>query len=315
MSPWVARIIWLVISLAGASAAVFYLVRYRARIGQPASIALVLLMLLNPSVFSNLRIGQGYLIALALFAATALLLIKRRDALAGVCLGLLLVLKTSGVAMLVLLVVQRRFRAVAAAGGVALVLALAITPWIDGRMWIDYPFRVREYVDRPASAVTAYQSTLGLFRHLCVADPKWNPSPAADCAPVAFVIPTFLIGLATITTIAAALKSPSRMPYWIAAGVCLSELSLPAAAEPHFALLAVPLALVPMEPWLLVVFAALFLVPLEYTAERFMTGWMALLAYPRLYAAWLLWAVSIRACWISTKRDVDGGRTAPSDGA
>ena len=34
------------------------------------------------------------------------------------------------------------------------------------------------------------------------------------------------------------------------------------------------------------------IVPLELTAERFTVGWWALLAYPRLYAAWLLWGGS-----------------------
>jgi hypothetical protein len=36
------------------------------------------------------------------------------------------------------------------------------------------------------------------------------------------------------------------------------------------------------------------IVPLEWTAERYTAGWWAILAYPRLYAAWLLWAASIR---------------------
>ena len=39
---------------------------------------------------------------------------------------------------------------------------------------------------------------------------------------------------------------------------------------------------------------ALLVVPLEWTAERFTVGWWALLAYPRLYAAWLLWLLSLR---------------------
>lgn len=42
-------------------------------------------------------------------------------------------------------------------------------------------------------------------------------------------------------------------------------------------------------------FAALLIIPLEITAERFTSGWSVVLAYPRLYAAWLLWAASLRA--------------------
>jgi hypothetical protein len=59
-------------------------------------------------------------------------------------------------------------------------------------------------------------------------------------------------------------------------------------------LMAVPLALLQLSSVEILVVGALLIVPLEYTAERFTAGWWALLAYPRLYAAWLLWAASIR---------------------
>jgi hypothetical protein len=54
------------------------------------------------------------------------------------------------------------------------------------------------------------------------------------------------------------------------------------------------LALLRLTAAEIVVAGALLIVPLEYTAERFTTGWWAILAYPRLYAAWMLWAASIR---------------------
>jgi hypothetical protein len=261
-----------------------------------SSFAVVLVVLLNPAVFANLRIGQGYLFVYALFAATVLCLLDKRDGWAGACLGLLLTLKTAGVALFVLLAVRRRFRALVAAVAVAVALAMVMAPWIDSQMWIDYPAHVREYVARPASALTAYQTTLSLFRHLCVADPEWNPAPAANCAPIAYAIPTVLLGLALLVTLGVAVRSHAKniSPPMLAAALCLSELTLPAAAEPHFALLAVPLVMLDLTPTAFLVFASLFLVPLEYTAQRFSAGWGAVLGYPRLYAAWLLWALAIR---------------------
>jgi hypothetical protein len=160
-------------------------------------------------------------------------------------------------------------------------------------MWTIYPSQVQAYVARPASSVTAYQTTLSLVRHLCVADPQWNPQPAASCAPIAFVLPTIVIGAATLVTIVLAVRA-RRVEPWIAAGTALSVLSLPAVAEPHFVLMAIPLALLRLAPLELGVIAALLIVPLEFTAERFTAGWWALLAYPRLYAAWLLWAAAVR---------------------
>jgi len=289
-----ARAVWLIASLLLFIGGVAALVNYQALRNRDVSIPVVLLMLLAPAVFTNLRIGQGYLIVCALFAAAAVLLLRGRDRAAGVCLGALLALKTSGVAMVFLLIARRRWAALAAALITAAALAIAITPFIDVEMWLIYPSQVRAYVARPASSVTAYQTTLGLFRHLCVADPQWNPSPAADCGPVAFVLPPLLIGAATIVTIVLAARARRAEP-WIAAGAALSVLSLPAIAEPHFVLMAIPLALLPLTPLQLAGVAFLLIVPLEFTAEQFTAGWMALLAYPRLYAAWALWGMSIRA--------------------
>jgi hypothetical protein len=291
-----ARTVWLIASLLVFIASIAALVNYQALRNRDVSIPVLLLMMLSPAVFTNLRIGQGYLIVCALFTATALLLIRDRDRAAGACLGLLLALKTSGVAIVFLLIAKRRWHALAAAAATAAILAVAITPFIDPSMWTTYPAHVNAYVARPASSVTAYQTTLSLARRLCVADPQWNPSPAASCNAAAFLIPALIIGAATIVTIVLAIRSP-RVEPWVAAGTTLSVLSLPAVAEPHFALMAIPLALLKLRLPELVAIGALLIVPLELTAERFTAGGWVLLAYPRLYAAWLLWAAAVREIW------------------
>jgi alpha-1,2-mannosyltransferase len=292
-NPQSARALWLIGSLAMFIAGIAVLVRDRAARNRDISIPALMLMMLAPAVFTNLRIGQGYLIVFALFAFASVLLLKQRDRLAGICLGLLLALKTAGVALALLLIVRRRWTALAAAAITALLLMIVITPFIDAGMWWIYPSQVSAYVARPASAVTAYQTTLGLVRHLCVADPQWNPAPAANCAPIAFIIPALIIAAATVVTVLLARRSTRPEP-WIAAAAALSVLSLPAVAEPHFVLMAIPLALLRLRAIEMLVIGALLIVPLEYSAERYTTGWLALLAYPRLYAAWLLWAAAIR---------------------
>ena len=289
-----ARAVWLVLSLIGFIAAVAALVKYQSLRNRDLSIPALLVMLLAPAVFTNLRIGQGYLIVFTLSAATALLLIKGRDRAAGICLGGLLALKMSGLAFVWLLIAKKRWVAVGAAAVTGAIVVAAITLFIDPLMWIAFPSEVLAFVARPSGSVTAYQTTLSLARHLCIADPRWNPAPAANCAAVAFAVPAIVIGLATLVTIVLAARS-TRVEPWIAAGVTLTVLSQPAAAESHFVLLAIPLALLPLRPWQLAPVAFLLIVPLELTAERFTVGWTALLAYPRLYAAWTLWGLSIRA--------------------
>ena len=289
-----ARAVWLVASLVAFIAAVAALVKYQSLRNRDVSIPVLLVMLLSPAVFTNLRIGQGYLIVFTLSAATALLLIKGHDRAAGVCLGALLSLKMSGLAIVWLLIAKKRWVALGTAAITGAIVVIAITPFIDPRMWIVFPSEVRAFVARPSGSVTAYQTTLSLARHLCIADPQWNPAPAASCATLAFAVPAVVIGLTTLITIVLAARS-TRVEPWIAAGVTLTVLSQPAAAEPHFVLLAIPLALLPLTPLQLAPLAFLLVVPLEFTAEQFTTGWTALLAYPRLYAAWALWGLSIRA--------------------
>ena len=78
-------------------------------------------------------------------------------------------------------------------------------------------------------------------------------------------------------------------------------LSLPAVAEPHFVLMSVSLALLPLGSLTLAAAAVLLVVPLEFTAERFTSGWLVPFAYPRLYAAWLLWGAGIKELLKSAK--------------
>ncbi len=155
-----ARAVWLVASLVAFIAAVAALVKYQSLRNRDVSIPVLLVMLLSPAVFTNLRIGQGYLIVFTLSAATALLLIKGHDRAAGVCLGALLSLKMSGLAIVWLLIAKKRWVALGTAAITGAIVVIAITPFIDPRMWIVFPSEVRAFVARPSGSVTAYQTTL-----------------------------------------------------------------------------------------------------------------------------------------------------------
>ena len=86
---------------------------------------------------------------------------------------------------------------------------------------------------------------------------EWNPHPAANCEPIAFVMPSAILAIAMVTTMVLARRAPARL--WVAAyGVCLCELSMPAAAEPHFVLFAIPFALMTVSPALIASFAVLY---------------------------------------------------------
>ena len=275
-----ARPLWLVASLCALAAASLALLRYRERADAPLTAAIVAIVLLNPSTFANLRTGQGYLFVFALLTGAALSVVTGHDRRAGIFLGLAFGLKSTGLPLLLLLVVARRWRAIQAFVVVVAATVGVTALLVDPDMWWRYPSTVSEFVNRPSGSVTAYQTTLGLFRRLCIADPVWNPHPAADCAAAAFTVPSILLAAAMLVTVVLARRSPTHL--W-------------AAAEPHFILFAVPLALLVLSPAMLAVFAVLYLVPLARTAEVFTDGWSVLAAYPRLYAVWLLWGLAVAA--------------------
>jgi hypothetical protein len=202
-------------------------------------------MLLAPAVFTNLRIGQGYLIVFALFAATACCCCKGAI-VPRVCLGGLLALKTSG---------RRDCLAADREGSDgprlprrpsrALVVAIAITPFIDPRMWLVYPSQVRAYVERPSgssrrikrrSACSALVHRRSAMESRAAAELRGrSPSCCRRSSSARRRIVTIV--LAAGRTRSSRGSRPART---------LTVLSLPARAEPHFVLMAIPLALLPL---------------------------------------------------------------------
>jgi hypothetical protein len=188
-------------------------------------------------------------------------------------------MKTSGAPLLVFLVVLRRWRAAGAA--LIAVGALAGAVWVKSgsAIWYRYPAYVDQFIARPASAVTAYQTTRGFLRHLC---PSCRPVSADAVMVGIFVLTAVLIWKRQVLDERA-----------LAATLTLSVLILPIAEDTQFVLLGVPLALwmsVENVSWaILLMLGILLIVPSSWTIQAFTIGWNSVLAYPRLYAAWLLW--------------------------
>ena len=245
-------------------------------------------------MFANLRTAQAYLIVGAGFAGAALALRDRRDSMAGLLLGLAVILKTAGAPWLLVLAMMRRWRALGVAIATAGLVAVVTLPWTGLDTWRAYPTAIADFVARPTTGITAYQTTLGFMRHWC------GPEAAAlstlgDCSTRVTLAAWLLLGSAVVITGLVVRRAPPMIAS--AAGVCLSLLCIPIAEDHAFVLLAIPIFALAATPprWSWVVVAVLVLVPAQLTVERYLTGWLSLLAYPRLYATWWLWALTIHA--------------------
>ncbi|HEX4348390.1 MAG TPA: glycosyltransferase family 87 protein [Vicinamibacterales bacterium] len=295
-----ARTAWLAASIAALVAAAAAVIADTWKREGELPAAVVPLVLVTPSVIANLHNGQAYLFVTALYAIAAVALLRGRDVLAGAALGLGFALKSAGLPLILLALVQKRFR-VAASAGVVIVSAVMVVLSRSGlTMWRSYAAYVMNFVQRPSASVTASQTTYSLVRRLCVQDPRWNPFPAASCGAAAGVLPAALFVAALAITIWMARRA--QAPDWLAAALCLCALDVPTAEDPHFAILGIPLVLLfgrwrrraTARWWPWAVYSVLMFVPMAVTARRFTEGWSALLAYPRLYAAWWLWGMAVK---------------------
>ncbi|MFN7977751.1 MAG: glycosyltransferase family 87 protein [Vicinamibacterales bacterium] len=263
----------------------------------PRVVWLAAALLVMPPVWANLRTAQAYLVVAALLASASWCVLRQRDVVGGALVGLALVTNTAGLALGPALAARRHWRALVAMAAVYAGGVLATFGGDGLAAWRRYPSYVVGFAADPRTMVTAYQSTAGLVRHVCVADARWNPAPAAECAPVAWLAPWMLLGGALLVTLWLARRHDRDPRWWMAAALTLSVLLVPAAEEHQYVQLAVPALLVataqgetrPWWPWL--VFVGLLVVPLTVDPEDVRPGWGAVLAYPRLAAAWWLWSL------------------------
>lgn len=256
-------------------------------------------------VRENFHLGQIYTILLV-----GLVLVwegyrGHRDALAGVPLGLMSALKLAAFPLWPLFAVQRLWRALA--WGVAAVAAVLLVPaaWIPFSSWTYYARWMTAVHERAYLAVTAYQTQTSLARHLFTYDAEWNRAPLAVAPAAATALAWLGIGISLGVPLALAWRAP-RSDALFAALVAASLIASTLALDYHYCLLLLPIGVLvawarrqrSTAVWVALA-AALVLIgaDLPYRSPRLATGLWALLAYPKLYGAWLLWGLAVWAAW------------------
>ncbi len=311
LSPQIARDTWIWLSLLLLLVALSILMATHYKLNQGHVNLLLWLVfiafaLIFPPVAANFYIGQSIILFFCLFALTFFGLVTGRDWLVGLTLGLALILKTTGLALWLLLLIHRRWSALGWGLGTAVGIALLSLPWIGVDTWRAYAQAAWNVTAGPIMAVSAYQTTAGFLAHLFQFDPVWNPNPVIDWPNVARFL-TLFITLATITITLWLGRDKSSAVDFFAALVPLSVVLLPVGEEHHFIILLIPIFILMIDlfqpvsqqkifsmQWILLGIALFLLVaPIPYKHTSLSVGWLALLAYPRLYGAWLVWGVVI----------------------
>jgi hypothetical protein len=277
-----------------------------------AAAAFLATVLLYQPLYANILHAQAYIFLLGLMVLAWHGHRRDRPGLMATALGMMLVLKTAGAMLWLLPAVGRKWRTVIIGGGVVLVVALATLPWIGGAAWSTYLPLLAGLTARPETSVAAYQTLLSFFRHLFVYDAQWNPAPLSNAPVLGLALPLAGLGLMLAASAYAVLiraEADLTFALFAIASVVLSPVSL----DYHYTLLLVPAAI--LFAWVIrhgrlwhwaVLAVGVWLVAanLPYNSPRVSAGALALLAYPKLYGACLLWALA----WWAAVRAVPSRR-------
>jgi hypothetical protein len=316
LAPSRARMIWVWLSVLGWWGGLAVLAGALGLTSAPARTSPVVLLGALSCAFvpiaENLHQGQLYLLMFLLLCVHFALMIEGGKAArlkAGVPLGLLLILKAAGGWLLLLLLLCRQWRTVLAAIVTAVAVGLGSLPFIGVGAWRSFLHDLPPLISDPVQHISTYQTVASLMGHLLVGDPQWNPLPIAHHPWVAFAL------AAMVTMWAAAVSVRRQRLQEGDRGVRALSLamfgalvvSLAPLAESYHYVLILPAVIVAW--WWAVTMHAAFgprvvlavatlLVNVPHTVydlPALQRRWWALLAYPRLYGAFVLWAWLLRA--------------------
>jgi len=306
------RVLWTAFNVALLAAASFRLLRELRVRGFVLPIMIALVVVYNP-LHVNFAVGQSYVLMLALMVVAWVGYRRGDNRALGIALGLMLALKTAGVFLWVLIALQRRWSALAWALATAGTLAIVSLPFVGIEAWFTYFREVGYFNGQAFLAVTAYQTPTSLFSHLFRYDAQWNTAPIFDAPLLASVLSSAsLLGIVGLSIyvgikgrifVGARHASPikqSANDLTFAAFIIASVLIVPIALDYHYTLLLLPiLILVAQTCWtwremlVLALAIALIAVDILYKQDWLSVEWWALLAYPKLYGAVLLWMLAL----------------------
>ncbi len=246
---------------------------------------------------ADLLASQVYSLVALFYAFWLYGYLTRRDWLCGAALAGLALAKLSGWPLWLLLIAARRWRALAWTLGVGLAGLLLSLPLLGLDFWRLYLFdQLLAIPAEPSSAVPANQTLSSLLRQCLAYDQHWAPRPLLDAPWLAGALWWALaLVLLAATLLAAARRRTPSIPM---AMICLVVPLQPAGEEYHYTLLLLVLLLLlatwrgPLAMAALLGAALLFALPSYFVNTAVFGGWpQALLAYPRMYAALLLWGL------------------------
>jgi hypothetical protein len=267
-----------------------------------AALAAIVIALFRP-LHADWQTNQVYTLIGLLYALWLYGYLARKDWLCGAALAGLALAKLTGWPLWLLMLAARRWRALAWAMGVGMLGLLLSLPLLGAGFWRLYLFGQLPLIPaEPSSAVPANQTLSSLLRQCFSYDEHWSPRPLLDAPWLAGALWWILaLALLAATLSLAARRASAASPASALAMLCLVVPLQPAGEEYHYTLLLVALVVL-LATWrgsvlgagLLAAALLLFALPPYFLNTAAFAGWpRALVAYPRMYAALLVWGATL----------------------
>ncbi len=314
LTPAQVDVIWSLFNIGFLAVSVWFLLKSLDLAGfdvswsKPLPWLLIAIALLYNPIYLNFRFGQAYLLVLMLISIAFWAYLNGRGWLVGFMLGLALLLKSAGLLVWLVPLLDRRFRVLGWSIGTVVAGIFISSPLLGLNSWWEYVQWLPGLTDRPSTGVTAYQTIASIVRHLTRLDEMFSPQPIVNIPwlwkPLSTAVVVGLVAAAIFAgwIVARDISRPKGQLLRLAMFLALTIPLQPVGEEHSFTLLLpvvfVALGLVSEEPsgglrGELIRFTAiagvlLLAVPLPFLSDRLIYGWKAILAYPKLYGALLL---------------------------
>lgn len=301
-----ARILWIAISLVLFAGSTLFLLKEMKFTEAWLPFILILIFSFQP-LYSNIVSAQAYMFIFSLMILMFIGYKSGKEKMQGVVVGVSLILKSSGLLLLLLFVIQKKWESLLWVFATVVFLFVSTLPFLGLSSWFAYGNKLFHYFDSPTLSVTAYQSIHSFFYHFFVLNEKWNPEPIFNLAIIGKLL-TIMVSLTIliITSISSFnnKRSDIALGLFIIAGLILN----PATIDYHYILILIPIII--LLDWLrnnssfrmwgiFLVSFILIALSIPYTSSKVTSGIWAILAYPKLYGALGLWGLSLRAAYDS----------------
>lgn len=295
-----ARILWILFNLILFLIALLLLIKQIKIDNIWLPIALILVFSFQP-LYENIVTAQAYIFIFCMLTFIFIGYTSQKNWMPGLLLGLILIVKSAGTSLVLFFFSKKKWKICSISILTFFSLFLFSLPIVGLDSWVAYTDKLISYVSNPSLSVTAYQSVHSFFHHLFVFDMRWNPWPISDLPLVAnslTIIFTLIIIVISILFVIKHKDPQLSFAVFITIGVLIN----PASIDYHYLVILIPFLIMLSRlnenssaiHWSVFIISYLLIaVKLPYTSNKVSGGYWALLAYPKLFGAIILWLLNI----------------------